>query len=1128
MRKHFLILMLMSLLPFAAWADDFSGATVVVQDITYGNVIPTGVGEATAPSAHGLTVTVSFGPQYVEASKFEIGEEYFSDENLTQSAGTDLTTLPYSENAYYVKITAIPGQGHTGFKVGKFFVKKAKLTITYDESTKPLEKNYGVATDPALDKTKITITGWKNGEGTVTVNGTTSDSELATSVKNSLSYTYADGTKNVVKDANWDVTENKWFNYESTEKPGSGYELKWTATELNNYEFEKPTNTMKVKQIQLATNNKFTFDSDKLEYEYKGTAQLPLYTITYKNAQNETINLALAKTVNNVTTGDYEVEYKWQAISADPTSEGFANGFIDEPTEGNNAHAVKNAWAGYYTATITGRAKGNFYGSVNFPAKFKNDKNYYVIKQKDLYFGAQDVTKIYDAKAFTETSGVVNDIKFSPYGLAAADNTPTNIAAIQATVKAQRVTGMPAFTAKVGKWEIEPKVSDTDWNNLAAVITNNYKHKSAKDIIGFMIIKPRPVTVTANDLTDYIGRSLTNFGTLAIQNTNAEETTYYTNYVAVEANGTDKGVALETSASGYSDEIQDILGGFNLEFTESHTVRGSWPGIIKVTPKSTDPEAADYYTGNYKIIAGENADYTIVGRSWGIFAKNNLVEVADYSNIPEGAVIYGDEITPDMLFGVAGLGDETFNTDALKFIIKPYNTTTLEEGDAVELSEDGLLNAGTYNVYIDPACAADIVAPGEYEAPSIDVNAARLVVNKKKIYAIPAPATLSVYSATTPGNTLADLNIVGRHLVKFLESNALTNGQYTADNGLVGDDQLSFMLDFTNDNKVTVSTSGANKGQITAIADGATISVVMIDALPASTAATYPYYVTDNANGNYLVDVTTTAPLTNGGAILALNRTDANLLSQLAAANGKKYTVRMSGYTAEQTLKAGKWYSVVLPFQISVAKLSATMKPVSTANDLNPDGYAIVNVINETKTTKDAVHFKLEMSSIPANIPFLVKPATDVVLNYKDANATGSAQVGDNFVEFKDVTIVAPNVNPNGSVEKNVNDVIFYGVYKRDTTLPAGASFYAGQFYTTDAANSTMNAFASYWTANAGARVFVEDLDANGTTVIREVNTESMTNIATTGWYTLNGVKLQSVPTEKGIYILNGKKVVIK
>jgi hypothetical protein len=30
------------------------------------------------------------------------------------------------------------------------------------------------------------------------------------------------------------------------------------------------------------------------------------------------------------------------------------------------------------------------------------------------------------------------------------------------------------------------------------------------------------------------------------------------------------------------------------------------------------------------------------------------------------------------------------------------------------------------------------------------------------------------------------------------------------------------------------------------------------------------------------------------------------------------------------------------------------------------------------------------------------------------------------------------------------------------------------------------------------------------------------------GWYTVNGIKLQSAPTEKGVYINNGKKVVVK
>ena len=1126
MRKHFLILMLMSLLPFAAWADDFSGATVVVQDIIYGNVIGDGT---PAPSAHGLTVTVSFGSQDVDDAKYEIGEEYFSDENLTQRAGTDLRTLPYSATPYYVKITAIEGKGHTGFKVGKFFVKKAKLTITYTETPPSadyagnlLEKDYGVAADPALDKTKITITGWKNGEDKKTLNGSQVDSELATRVKNSLSYTYADGTKNVVKDANWDVTTNRWFNYESDAKPGSGYELKWTATELNNYEFAKPTNTMKVKQVKLeeGANKPFTYASDKLEYTYDGTAKLPVYTITYKNAQNEIINLALAKKVNGVTTGDYDVEYKWQAISADPTADDFANGFAAEHTEGDNAHAVKNAWAGYYTATITGRAKGNFYGTVDFPAQFKGDKNYYVIKQRDLYFGAQDVTKVYDAVAFTETDGAVNNIKFSPLGLAAADNTTDIINTIQEKVKAQRVTGMPAFSAKVGKWEVEPKVSTDDWNSLGAIITNNYKHNTAKDIIGFMIIKPRPVTVTAQAITDIIGRKMTNFGTLVLQNTDNTKTDYYTNYVEVEANGTDKGVALavpgaSAEADAYNTEIADILRGFNLEFTESHTGRGSWTGIIKVTPKSTDPEADDNYDGNYKILAGDNADYTIVGRSWVIFAKNNDATV-DYTastiTVPAGAVMYGDEITTDMLFGVSGLGDVTFNTDALKFIFKPYVNN--REGDPVQLSEGGLLPAGTYNVYIDPTCAANIVSPSEYEDPTIDVNAARLVVNKKIIYAIPAAATLSAKTATTAGSTLNDLNIVGRHLVRFLESKAQTDGQYTGDPGLVGTDKLSYMLDFNNG--VTVSTEGDDKGQITAISDDATIKVVMIDAKPATTAASSPYYEEGNANGNYYVDVKTTALLTNGGAILTLNRTDKNLLSQLAAANGKTYTVK---FAKNRTLSADKWAMMVLPFDTDVATVSAAMKgrksswtEATASNAASYEtGYAIVNVLNSATTPSD-VRFELTMGNLPANKPFLIKTSKEVHLD---------------DVVFANVKIAAP------AAEKVPGDtyggVVFMGLYTNKADLSATEMTIKGGKKYNDWTGINLKPFEAYLSGiTVGARLFIEDIDGNGTTAIKELNVDTMKAYAVDGWYTLNGVKLEAAPTEKGVYINNGKKVVIK
>jgi hypothetical protein len=56
--------------------------------------------------------------------------------------------------------------------------------------------------------------------------------------------------------------------------------------------------------------------------------------------------------------------------------------------------------------------------------------------------------------------------------------------------------------------------------------------------------------------------------------------------------------------------------------------------------------------------------------------------------------------------------------------------------------------------------------------------------------------------------------------------------------------------------------------------------------------------------------------------------------------------------------------------------------------------------------------------------------------------------------------------------------------------------------------------------------IFVEDMDGS-VTAINVVDGDAMQKNAE-GWYTINGMKLNAAPTEKGIYINNGKKVIIK
>ena len=87
-------------------------------------------------------------------------------------------------------------------------------------------------------------------------------------------------------------------------------------------------------------------------------------------------------------------------------------------------------------------------------------------------------------------------------------------------------------------------------------------------------------------------------------------------------------------------------------------------------------------------------------------------------------------------------------------------------------------------------------------------------------------------------------------------------------------------------------------------------------------------------------------------------------------------------------------------------------------------------------------------------------------------------------------------------------------------------------YYPSGEATTSIKAFRAYFQVDLegapnGVKSFVlgfgED-DADGIRTIS--NEESMVNNA--GWYDLNGRKLSGKPTQKGIYINNGHKLIIK
>ena len=76
----------------------------------------------------------------------------------------------------------------------------------------------------------------------------------------------------------------------------------------------------------------------------------------------------------------------------------------------------------------------------------------------------------------------------------------------------------------------------------------------------------------------------------------------------------------------------------------------------------------------------------------------------------------------------------------------------------------------------------------------------------------------------------------------------------------------------------------------------------------------------------------------------------------------------------------------------------------------------------------------------------------------------------------------------------------------------------------------TLGAFRAYFDMSSPSPVRSFELnfgEGEGTTGIKELKDSRIEELTlNNGWYTLGGVKLQGEPTEKGIYIYNGKKVV--
>ena len=223
--------------------------------------------------------------------------------------------------------------------------------------------------------------------------------------------------------------------------------------------------------------------------------------------------------------------------------------------------------------------------------------------------------------------------------------------------------------------------------------------------------------------------------------------------------------------------------------------------------------------------------------------------------------------------------------------------------------------------------------------------------------------------------------------------------------------------------------------------------------------------------------------------------------------NGKQATVTIEGRTL---YRDGDWNTLYLPFDADLKGVlyGATVMELNRTSTLDGD-----------KLTLNFVHAE----SVQAGVPYIIK------WNEADTPITNPV--------FEGVTINASEYY----VPSNDGTVSFYGTYS-PVTLPedwfSGTTLEnilfigngGGLYY--PQASGTLHAFRTFFylpNTSVTVKEFVLNFEEAGeTTGIITVDNGQL-RTGNDAWYTLDGRRINSGrPTQKGVYIVNGKKVVIK
>ncbi|OYP55288.1 hypothetical protein CIK91_07165 [Segatella bryantii] len=293
----------------------------------------------------------------------------------------------------------------------------------------------------------------------------------------------------------------------------------------------------------------------------------------------------------------------------------------------------------------------------------------------------------------------------------------------------------------------------------------------------------------------------------------------------------------------------------------------------------------------------------------------------------------------------------------------------------------------------------------------------------------------------------------------------------------------------------------------------------------ATDAGTYTIYykVEGSDNWDAVNAATVEVTIVNYAASLAENADNTTDINNIITNYDSKADVTL----ADRTLyKDGNWNTLCLPFSLSAAQIAA-----------NAD-FAGATLMTMDVTEKNGFNaedgtlylcFK-SATAIDAGVPYLVKweKATDYEGNEANYDIINPV--------FENVTLSNSTAQTLASETAGLETIQMVGTYSPvSVTANDKSILFLGDantlyYSSTDRQIRSCRAYFSVPYINghaaAKARSFVLNFGGNETTGILEVSENN--DVKDDIWYSLDGVRLNGKPTQRGMYINKGKKILIK